>query len=126
MENPTHSFREMTLVFQLVWELRVKSKTVMSWARERKESAFSATFILPDVNLFNICVLSQCIVYWINFQNIYAFTYQKTLLHALLKPSKTFSASLGGIQLLRSYLGGGGSLKCKRLPMNFFNWASSQ
>ena len=26
----------------------------------------------------------QCIVYWINFQNIYTFTYQKTLLHTLL------------------------------------------
>ena len=27
----------------------------------------------------NICVLSQCVLYWINFQNIYTFTYRKTL-----------------------------------------------
>ena len=33
---------------------------------------------------FNICVLFQCMVYWINFQNMYTFTYQKTLLHTLL------------------------------------------
>ena len=33
---------------------------------------------------FNICVLSQCIVYWIFFQNIRTFSYQKTLLHTLL------------------------------------------
>ena len=26
---------------------------------------------------FFICVLSQCLVYWINFQNIYTFPYQK-------------------------------------------------
>ena len=29
-ENPTHSFREMNQVLQLVQELRIKSKTVMS------------------------------------------------------------------------------------------------
>ena len=33
---------------------------------------------------FNIYVLSQCTVYWIHFQNIYTFTYQKTLIHTLL------------------------------------------
>ena len=32
----------------------------------------------------NLCVLSKCIVYWIHFQNIYTFAYQKTLLHTLL------------------------------------------
>ena len=34
-------------------------------------------------NFFNICVLSQCIMYWIKFQNIHTFTYQKTLLYTL-------------------------------------------
>ena len=42
-------------------------------AYERKKRAF-----------LNICVLSQCIVYRIYFQNIHSFTYQKTLLHTLL------------------------------------------
>ena len=32
----------------------------------------------------NICDWSQCLVYWLNFQNIYTFTYQKTLLHTFL------------------------------------------
>ena len=32
---------------------------------------FSVTFILSKGNLFNIFVLCQCIVYWINFQDIY-------------------------------------------------------
>ena len=35
MENPTHSFREMK--FQLVQELRIKSKTVMVGALDIKE-----------------------------------------------------------------------------------------
>ena len=47
---------------------------------------------------FNICVSSQCMMYWINFQNIYTFIYQKPLLSALfclfLKSSKALSVSL--------------------------------
>ena len=42
--------------------------------------------ILSEGNFFNIYILSQCTVYWINFQNMYTFTYQKTLLHTLLLP----------------------------------------
>ena len=41
-------------------------------------------FILSEGNISNICVLSQCIVYWIHLQNIHTFTYQKTLVHKLL------------------------------------------
>ena len=36
MENPTHSFREINLVLQLIYESQIKSKTVMSWS-SRKE-----------------------------------------------------------------------------------------
>ena len=47
---------------------------------------------------FYICVLSQCIVHWIHFQNIHTFTYRETSLHILLclflKSSKAFSVSL--------------------------------
>ena len=46
-------------------------------------------------SLFKICVLSQCIVYGIHFQDTHIFTYQKTILHtffclflkSLFKPS---------------------------------------
>ena len=52
---------------------------------------------MSERNFFNICVLSQAMVYWISFQNIYTFTYQKPLPHALvclfLKSSKSFSLS---------------------------------
>ena len=53
-------------------------------ARGRKKRAFFVPFVLSEGNLFKIRVLSQCIMYWIHFQNIYTFTYQKTLLHTLL------------------------------------------
>ena len=34
-------------------------------------------FILSERNILRICVLSQCIVYSIHFQNIHTFTFQK-------------------------------------------------
>ena len=77
-----------------------KLKLKLWWvgACERKKRVFFVPFILSKKNCFNICVLSQCIVYWIYFQNIHTFTYQKTLLHTLfslfLKSSKTYSVSL--------------------------------
>ena len=62
-----------------------KLKLKLWWvgARERKMRAFLVPFILYKENFFNICVLSQCIVCWIHFQNIQTFTNQKTLLHTL-------------------------------------------
>ena len=43
--------------------------------------SYKSAFIVR--NKFSLTfVLSQCIVYWINSQNIYTFTYQKTLLHS--------------------------------------------
>ena len=69
----------------------------MELAKE-KRIAFFVPFIFSEGNFFNICVLLQCIVYWIHFQNIHTFTYQNTLLHKMLclflKSSKTFSVSL--------------------------------
>ena len=49
MKNPTHSFREMNIVFQLIEKLRIKSKTVMSGSSRNKKSAFFVTFILSEV-----------------------------------------------------------------------------
>ena len=50
MKNPTHSFREMNIVFQLIEKLRIKSKTVMSGSScNKKKSVFFVTFILSEV-----------------------------------------------------------------------------
>ena len=47
-----------------------KLKVKLQWvgARKRKKRAFFVPFILSERNFFNICVLSQCIVYWILIQ----------------------------------------------------------
>ena len=68
---------------ELVKVWRVKKK-VRVGARERKKSPFLVKFILSEGHFVKICVLSQYIVYWINFHNIHTFTYQKALLHTLL------------------------------------------
>ena len=47
MENPTHSFREMNLVLQLIQESQIKSKTVMSWrSQKKKEGIFCAVYFV--------------------------------------------------------------------------------
>ena len=57
----------------------------MSWSsQKKKEGIFCTVDFVRRKLFFNICVLSQCIVYWTNFQNRHTFTYQKTLLHTLL------------------------------------------
>ena len=107
MENPAQNFRETNIVLQHIQEWQIKS--IKLWwvrARERQKRAFFVPFILSEENFFNIFILSQCIVYWIQFQNIRTFTYQKTLLHTLfclfLKLSKAFSVSLNQLFYLSS------------------------
>ena len=81
-DNPAHSFRETSLVVQLIWELQIKGKIVMSCiSRVKKEGIFCTVYFVRR-KFFLIFVLSQCIVYWIHFQNIYTFIYQNTLLHS--------------------------------------------
>ena len=64
MENPIHSFKEMNFVLQHLQELRIKSKTVMSWSLEKKkECIFCNAYFVWRNFFFHICVLSQCIVY---------------------------------------------------------------
>ena len=60
---------------------KLKVKIWGVWAHAKKKKKFFLPFILSKGNVFDICVLSRCIVYWIHFQNIHTFTYQKTLLH---------------------------------------------
>ena len=88
----------LTLWFSSCRNRELKVKLWWVRARERKKKAFFVTFNLSEGNFFNIGVLSQIIVYWINFQNTSTFTYQKTLLHIhfcclFLKSSKAFRIS---------------------------------
>ena len=73
-------------------ELKVKLWLV--GARKKNKSAFFVTFILSAGNYFNNFFF-QGIFYWINFQNIYTFTYQNHyLIHffcLFLKSSKALS-----------------------------------
>ena len=73
-----------TLCFSSYKNRKLKVNLWWVGARKRKKRVFFAPFILSEGNFFNICVFAQCILYWIHFQNIHTFTYQKTLLHALL------------------------------------------
>ena len=64
---------------------KIRKLKVKLWrvkARERKKRTVFVPFILPE-EIFLKIFLSQCIVYWMYFQNIYTFKYQKTLLHTL-------------------------------------------
>ena len=73
------------------------SKVTPWWVRahERNKMAFFVLFILSEGIYFDICILSQCVVYQIQLQNIHTFTYKKTLLHTLfclfLKSPNAFS-----------------------------------
>ena len=73
-----------TMCFSLYKNCQLKVKLWWVGACGKKKSAFFVPFILLEGNFFKICVLSQCIVYWINLQNIFTFSYQKALLHTLL------------------------------------------
>ena len=45
MENPTHSFRETNPVLQLIQELQVNSKIMMSWNSRKKKGIFCTVYI---------------------------------------------------------------------------------
>ena len=80
---------------------QIKSKAVTSWSLRKKKEGIFVSFMLSEEYFFNICVLSQYIVYWIYFQNIHTFIYQKSLLHPrfclFLKSPKAFSVPLRNI-----------------------------
>ena len=78
-----------TLCFSSYENRKLKVKLWQVGALEKEKRDYFVPFFfffLSKRNFFNICVLSQFIVYWIHFhfQNIHTFTYQKTLLDALL------------------------------------------
>ena len=67
-----HMFLErQTLCFSSFKNCQLKVKLWWDGACEIKKGAFFVTFISSKGNCFNSRVLSECIVYGINFQNIY-------------------------------------------------------
>ena len=60
MKNPTHSFREMNLVLQLIQESQIKSKTMMIWSSQKKKGAFFVPFIVSKASFFlDLCFISM-------------------------------------------------------------------
>ena len=79
----------------------------MSWrelAKEKKRASFVPFVFVRRKFFLTFLLTSQFIVYWIHFQNIHTFTYQKTLLHTLLlfifKISKSLQCILNYWELL--------------------------
>ena len=104
MENSTH---RRTLCFSSYDNRKLKLKLWWVGARERKKRAFFILLILSEAIFFNIFVLSQCIVYWIHFQNIHTCSYQKPLLYTLfclfLKLPQAFSVSSSTVSFLKYF-----------------------
>ena len=107
------------------WKIQhtVLKRRTSCFAKEKKR-VLLLTFILSEGNFFNMCVLSKCILYWINFENIYTFTFfliGKKLIKKhyfiyfclLVKSSKGFSAAFIYQQLsLKFFL--------RSVQLNFF------
>ena len=70
-----------------------------SW--KKKEGIFCTVHFVWQI-FFNICVLSQFKVYWIHFQTIHTFTYQKTLHHKRLLTAFKIVESLQCVLKLKS------------------------
>ena len=97
IKNPTHTVLN-TLCFSSHKNRKLKGKLWWVGVREKKEGIFCIVCFVRRKFFFNICILSNCMVYWIYFQNIHTFTYQKILFHTIfclfLKSPKAFSVSL--------------------------------
>ena len=72
MENPTHTFRYMNLVLHTSYDNcdieekldEVELKEKRCFFQKKKGCSFCNVFFVW--RKFNNCILSQCIVYWIN------------------------------------------------------------
>ena len=98
MENPHTVLERPTLSFSSYKNRKLKVKLWWVGAHERKKRAFFVPFILSEGNFFNICLLSQYVVFWIHFQNIHTLHIKKHhFIHfycLFLKSLKTLSVSL--------------------------------
>ena len=106
IENHTQFYRDESCASAHRKNRKLKV-TLMSYSSRKKKKTFFLPFILSKGNFIKICVLSQCIVYWIHFQNIHTFTYPKILLHAHLllvyKIDESLSVSLSHFNLAWSF-----------------------
>ena len=75
---------KQTLCFSSCKNHKLKVKLLWAGAREKERTYFLYRLFFLKEFFFKICVLSQCILYWIHFQNIHTITHQKTLLYTLL------------------------------------------
>ena len=108
-----------TLCFPSYKNCKLKIKVWWVRGRKKEKRAFFLSFILSEGIFFKICVLPQRQVYWIHFQNIYTFTYQKTLLHTPLRLFlKLLKAFIVSLILFR--MGGGGGGVSKKASYQFF------
>ena len=98
LEFPHTVLERRTFCLSLCNYHKLKIKLWWVEARNKKKEGIFCTVYFVRRNFFNICVLSQCIEYWIHFQKIHLFTCQKTLLNTLLclflKSPKAYSVSL--------------------------------
>ena len=77
MENSTHSFRETNLLLQLIEELQIKSKTVMSWISwKKKEGIFCTVYFVRRIFFltFVFYTLSEHTYFYIS-KNITSYTF---------------------------------------------------
>ena len=60
MENPTHIFRETNLVLQLIQELQIKSRAVMSQiSQKKKEGIFRTVYFVQREFFKDLCFISM-------------------------------------------------------------------
>ena len=98
MKIPHTVLERWTLHFSSYKKHKLKAKLWWVGTLERKKRAFFVLFILSKEISFNICVVLQCRVYRILFQNIHTFTCKKRYFIPFcclfFKPLKAFSVSL--------------------------------
>ena len=93
---PRTVLERLTLYFNSCKNRTIKLWRVKLWwvgAREREKRKFFVPFILSEGNFLKHFCLSQCIVHWMDFQNMYTFLCGKNyFMHfcLFLKSSKAF------------------------------------
>ena len=85
MENPHTVLERLTLCFSWYKNRQLKKNCdEMELAKEKRGHFLYCLFCPKEIFFEFVSTLFVCKVYWIHFQNIHTFAYQKTLLHALL------------------------------------------
>ena len=93
MENPIHTFREMNIVLQLIQELQIKSKTLMSWSSQKKKECIFVTFILSE----GTCVLCFISIYIKSMFYLVCVLSQHVCLDVIIMSRTSLSVNLHSI-----------------------------